>query len=33
MKRLQDELNLIKASRIYQNLLQKKIDKLMEELP
>jgi hypothetical protein len=31
-KRLQDELNLIKASRIYQNLLEKKIDKLMGEL-
>jgi hypothetical protein len=32
MKRLQDELNLIKDSRIYQNLLEKKIDKLMGEL-
>jgi hypothetical protein len=32
MKRLQDELNLIKASRIYQKLLEKKIDKLVEEL-
>jgi hypothetical protein len=31
-KRLQDELNLIKSSRIYQNLLEKKIDKLMGEL-
>lgn len=32
MRKVQDELNLIKASKVYQSLLAKKIDKLMGDI-